>query len=226
MKIRAIFVTTLLLALGLHPIAAQAMKRIAITTSNRGKFQDQQNLIATKITSQLAGRSGLTIIDSEQVAQLLKNQDTQNSDRYSPEGAVRIGKLLGAGVLVVVQVDDFSFTPSTKKTFSGSTTTGTVVLQATVRITNMETGVILAQPNASFRDNTELAKTSNNALGTILTISPFPPRLRTIQLQATSSARLSKQFPQTSPGRSWTRPASPRFLLEYRSPLSQPLSLP
>jgi Curli production assembly/transport component CsgG len=142
-------------------VHGQSGKRIAILQAN-DQFQPSEGRVTDSITAKLAGKPGLMVIDRASIDKLLKEQNFQNSDRSSPETAVRIGKILGAGQIVMVQVYDAKFTTHTDKSGSTTTNTGTVVLQANARTIDVESAVILGQPSSSFQQSAVLGETSTS----------------------------------------------------------------
>ncbi len=95
---------------------AQAPRRLAIIEENgpmarsNAAFALAENQVADKLTAKLAGKPGITVIDRASVDKIIKEQNFQNSDRSSSDTAVRIGKLLGAAEIVMVNVYDGGFT--------------------------------------------------------------------------------------------------------------------
>jgi hypothetical protein len=133
------------------------------------------------------GQPGLAIIDQDDIDKILKAQNMQNSDRFSPETAVRIGKLAGASDMILVGIDDFSSTRNSNKSGNTTTTTGTVVLRAEIRILDVQTGVIVGQPTASFQDSKELSRVSTGSSGFTAPMIPFHPRIGSSQPSSTSN---------------------------------------
>lgn len=161
MNLKKTLSVVFLLLLVCHSLPAQPAKRLAILPAH-GKFADLENFVADRLTGKLAGKDGFTIIDRASIDKILKEQNFQNSDRSSLDTAARIGKLVGAGQLVLVQVMDASYT--THATNSGDTikNTGTVILQAHARTIDVETAVILGQPSSSFQDSAPISETKVN----------------------------------------------------------------
>jgi hypothetical protein len=160
----------LTLALAVSTASAQTARRWAIVEANAPATRSNplNVLMETRVTSRmnadLTGRPGLTLVSREQVeSTAVKNEAIfQNGDRASTDTAVQMGKLLGASQIVFVSVYDAVW--STHADVSGSTTvtTGTVVLRATARIVDVQTGVLVAQPSSEFQDSAQLSKTSTS----------------------------------------------------------------
>src|SRR5579862_6344880 len=123
-------------------LLAEPTKRIAILPAN-GKFAELENYVVNGLTGKVAGASGVTVIDRASIERILKEQNFQNSDRSSLNTAARIGKLVGAGQIVLVQVVTASYTGHQEKSGDTTQNIGTVVLQANARVIDVETAVIL-----------------------------------------------------------------------------------
>ena len=100
-------------------LLAQPARRIAILPAN-DKYAELENHVADSLTGKLAGANGITIIDRASTERILKEQNFQNSDRSSLATAARIGKLVGAGQMVLIQVVSGSYTGHQET--SGNTT--------------------------------------------------------------------------------------------------------
>src|SRR5882724_10719151 len=100
-------------------------RRLAIIEANgplartNAAFAFGENQVTDKLTAKLTGKPGITVIDRASVDKIIKEQNFQNSDRSSSDTAVRIGKLLGAAQIVLVNVYDGGFT--THPQVSGNT---------------------------------------------------------------------------------------------------------
>src|SRR5580698_3946086 len=133
---------------------AQPSRRIAVVEANgqlarsNAVFALAESQVTDQLTAKLAGKPGFTLIDRASVDKIIKEQNFQNSDRSSSDTAVRIGKLLGAAEIVLVNVYDGGFT--THQDVNGNTTKtiGTQTLRANARLLNVESGVVLAEPKS------------------------------------------------------------------------------
>lgn len=137
---------------------AQVARRIAILPAN-GKFGQVETLVSDNLTGKLAGSGGVTIIDRASIDKILKEQNFQNSDRSSLDTAARIGKLVGAGQIVLVQAPSASYTGHQETSGDTTKNIGTVVLQVNARVIDVETAVILGQPASSFEDSAVVSET-------------------------------------------------------------------
>jgi hypothetical protein len=158
----ALLVVSNQLALG------QPSRRMAIVEANgpaarsNGGIALVENRVTDALTARLAGLPGLTLIDRASVDKILKEQNFQNSDRSSADTAVRIGKLLGAGQIVLVQIVDASWTRHQDVSGNTTQTIGSVVLRANARMIDVESGVILGEPTAAFQDSAQVSETSKS----------------------------------------------------------------
>jgi hypothetical protein len=146
---------------------AQPAKRIAIIAGN-GPLERTipgyaigENRMVGALTGKLAGKPGITLIAQTDVDMLLKTQNFENSDRSSPETAARIGRLLGAAQIVLANYTNGS--QSSHQEISGASTKviASVEAEGNVRLIDVETGAILAQPSSSFKQDevaTEIKK--------------------------------------------------------------------
>lgn len=149
-------------------LCAQPARRWAIlaahgsAASSNPEIARVEERVTDSLTTQITGMPGVTLIDRASVDKVLKEQNFQNSDRSSPDTAVRIGKLLGVGQMVLVQVYDASYTTHTDKSGGTTRTTGTVVLRANARMIDVETAVIQAQPSSEFQESVPVSETSDS----------------------------------------------------------------
>lgn len=147
---------------------SQPARRLAIVEANGQLARSNQvaalaeNQLADGVTGQLAGKPGITLIDRASIDRILKEQNFQNSDRSSPDTAVRIGKLLGVGQMVLVNVYDLNYTTHQESSGNTTRTTGTMVLRANLRVIDVETAVILAQPSSDFEESVPVSETSKS----------------------------------------------------------------
>src|ERR1700733_4262073 len=131
---------------------AQAPRRAAIVEANGQLARSApiytlaESRVTDELTEKLASKPGFTVVDRASVDKIIKEQNFQNSDRSSSDTAVRIGKLLGAVQIVMVNVYDGGFTTHQEESGSTTKTIGTQTLRANVRLIDVESAVILAQP--------------------------------------------------------------------------------
>lgn len=138
---------------------AQPAKRIAVIAGNGPLersvpiFALGENRLTVALTGKLAGKSGITLIAQTDVDMLLKTQNFQNSDRSSTETAARIGRLLGAAQIVLVNFTNGSQSNHQDNTPTSTKTIATVQADVNARLIDVETGAILAQPSSSFKQD-------------------------------------------------------------------------
>lgn len=147
----------------------QAGRRVAIVTSG-GHFGGPEGLLTDSLTTEMVGKPGVAIIDRAAIDRIIKEQNFQNSDRASADTASRIGKLAGASAMVIVTVNNADYSTKAEKNGGTTTSTGTVVLSASARLIDVETGVILAQPKSDFQQSEVIATVTQSpgyAIGVI-----------------------------------------------------------
>jgi Curli production assembly/transport component CsgG len=130
------------------------------TGSRQFGIRTGENQITDGLTAKLTGQPGFTLIDRASVEKILKEQNFQNSDRSSADSAVRIGKLLGVGQIGLVNVYDLSYTPHPETSGRTTRTMGTMVVRANVRVVDVETAVILAEPSSAFQESVLISETT------------------------------------------------------------------
>jgi hypothetical protein len=154
---KAPFALAFLFCSSLH---AQPARRIAVIAGN-GPLERAspiwaigENRLTVSLTGKLAGKPGITLIAQTDIDMLLKTQNFQNSDRSSTETAARIGKLLGAAQIVLVNFTNGSQSNHQDVTPVSTKVIATVQADANARLIDVETGAILAQPSSSFKQDT------------------------------------------------------------------------
>ena len=147
---------------------AQPSRRLAVVEANgqlarsNAAFAFAESQVTDQLTAKLTGKPGITVIDRASIDKIIKEQNFQNSDRSSADTAVRIGKLLGAGQIVMVNVYDGGFTTHQEESGSTTKTIGTQTLRANVRLIDVESAVILAQPSSEFQDTVQVSSVSKS----------------------------------------------------------------
>jgi hypothetical protein len=166
---RSNFVLLLTLTLLVSSLAlAQPARRLAVVEANgqlarsNAAFAFAESQVTDQLTAKLTGKPGITVIDRASIDKIIKEQNFQNSDRSSADTAVRIGKLLGAGQIVMVNVYDGGFTTHQEESGSTTKTIGTQTLRANVRLIDVESAVILAQPSSEFQDTVQVSSVSKS----------------------------------------------------------------
>lgn len=167
-----IFILTLTCSLAF----AQPTRRVAVVEANgplarsNAAFALGENQVTDKLTAKLTGTPGILVIDRASVDKIIKEQNFQNSDRSSSDTAVRIGKLLGAGQIVLVNVYDGGFTTHPEVSGNTTKTIGTQTLRANAKLIDVESGAILADPASEYQDSvlvSEVSKSQGYQFGAI-----------------------------------------------------------
>ena len=134
-------------------------KRIAVVPAN-GPFAKAnvavamgENRAAEALASKLNEKPGIVIIDRAHVDELIKEQNFQNMDRSSSDSAAKIGKLVGAGQIVMVEIVGATQSTRQERTATSLKTIGTITAEVTARAIDVESGVVLAQPTSRFEDS-------------------------------------------------------------------------
>lgn len=169
-SVRAVFLFALITFFGVFS-NAQARKRIVIIGFDDRSVQPQNAGIGQRITdeliSALSGTGLYEIIDQEHLNLVLSQQTQGYGDRFSTEGAAKLGKLANANVLIVGRVDAFSANATAENHTSmlGSKTVqnGVVDLRATARIIEVETGTIILAPSVTSEQKAILAQSTSTS---------------------------------------------------------------
>jgi len=146
-------------------LQAQPARRIAVIAGNgpleqaAPLFAIGENRLTLSLTGKLAGMPGITLIAQTDIDMLLKTQNFQNSDRSSTETAARIGKLLGAAQIVLVNFTNGSQSHHLENSAASTKDIATVQADANARLVDVETGAILVQPSSSFKQEAVAAET-------------------------------------------------------------------
>jgi len=157
---------------------AQARKRIVIigfddrsVQTPYPTMQAQNTKIGQRITDELisvlSGTGSFEIIDQEHLNTVLAQQTQGYGDRFSTEGAAKLGKLANANVLIVGRIDAFSVNATTDNQTSmlGSkkVQNGIVELRVTARVIQVETGTIILAPSVSSEQKAVLEQSTSTS---------------------------------------------------------------
>jgi curli biogenesis system outer membrane secretion channel CsgG len=155
---------------------AQARKRVVIVpfddrTASQGMMLGNAHVgprISDELISRLTAMGTFEIIDQEHLNAVIKVQNQGYGDRFSQSGAVKLGKLLNADVLIFGQVDSISATSKMENKGNvfaqKQVQTGIVDLTVTARVIAVETGTIITAPSASSEQNEVLSTRSSSSL--------------------------------------------------------------
>jgi hypothetical protein len=146
-------------------LSAQPARRIAIIAGNGPlertvpAYAIGENRMVGALTGKLAGKPGITLIAQNDVDMLLKTQNFENSDRSSTETAARIGRLLGAAQIVLANYTNGSQSSHQEISSVSTKVIASVEAEGNVRLIDVETGAILAQPESSFKQEAVATET-------------------------------------------------------------------
>lgn len=157
---------TALLCLVLVPqiVIAQTRTKIAVLSAQNGPAtgyvspadQLRMNVAAKEvdaIVSKLAGNPNLEVLDRTQIQALEAEQDNKLNDRFDATQAPKLGKLLGANVLVYVSVEGFDANVSQESkdqfVYIKTTVTGKVHLSVHATAIAVDTAAVLSAPSSN-----------------------------------------------------------------------------
>jgi Peptidoglycan-synthase activator LpoB len=183
---------------------AQVPKRVAVVISKGALAQrdpamaNGEERLRKAIQTKLTGQPSITIVDqvdNEGMSKVLEIQDLQNSGRYSKTTSARIGKLVGAEYVVIVEIPNA--TPNTRQENSPGSqkTISSLAIDADAKIVNLETGVVIANPQAHFDDSVVAVETKFIPI-VRTTGKGVPAAFQNLMEQATS--KLSDQLAKES----------------------------
>lgn len=140
-------------------LVAQSSRRLAVISANGPLARANQifalgeNRVTDSLRGKLTSQPGITIIAQKDVDTLLTTQNFQNGDRSSPDAAAKIGKLLGAQQIVLVDLISASQSSHQENTATSTKTIATVDAEAGARLVDVESGVMLSQFTSTYKDN-------------------------------------------------------------------------
>lgn len=132
-------------------LAAQAKKRLAVFefdargVEDNGANNDIGIRVADGLVSQLAGSGNFDVVDRDNLARIMQEQNTGQGARFDAETAARIGKLANVNIVILGRIE--SATESVKlKHFLGIAQVASINIRATARVIQVDTGNILSAP--------------------------------------------------------------------------------
>jgi hypothetical protein len=140
-------------------LLAQSGRRLAVISANgplaraNVLFALGENRVTDSLRGKLASQPGITIIAQKDVDTLLSTQNFQNNDRSSPDTAAKIGKLLGAQQIVLVDLISASQSSHDENSPTSTKTIATVDAEAGARLVDVESGVMLSQFTSTYKNN-------------------------------------------------------------------------
>jgi hypothetical protein len=147
------FVSTLLLMQVAVAVLAADMPPVSVavfdfTTPYKARLRNDIGVIGSLLTADLSTNPQFTLVDRAQLDKILKEQAFGLSGDISPETAAKIGKLVGAKVLVTGQI--FSMDDDVAK-YDQPNGQGEILI--VVNVIGTETGRIFAQREHGLREN-------------------------------------------------------------------------
>ena len=147
-------------------LLSQGKKRVAVMEFDARGVQnhDLGGRISDGIISELAGSGNFDVVDRDNLARVVQEQNAGYGDRFDAATAAKIGKLANVNILIVGRVDGFTanVTNDSKQGFlsTKATQTGDVDLRVTARVIQVETGNILQAPSVESHPNAVLGQTT------------------------------------------------------------------
>jgi hypothetical protein len=174
MSVSVRFITLFAFAAFTNSANAQApVKRIAVLS-----FQEQspQSSVGRRITdgliSALAGSGNFQVVDRANLDRVEKEQNLRYADRFSAEGAAKLGKLLNVNVLIIGQVDTASAAHANENTGSKVVQSEVIDVKATAQMISVETATIMLAPSAESHQKGVLAETITAAPAPVAPVAP------------------------------------------------------
>jgi curli biogenesis system outer membrane secretion channel CsgG len=161
---------------------AQSKKRIAISIADPMKstsygYANQNDQAAVKsdieekivdaLTSRLSQNQGLILLDRQKIQDVLQEQNNKMDGRFDGTSGVKLGKLMGADVLVFVRVESYAVNESqqtsNKFAYIETSRIGDVNLTVVAKALGVETESVLAAPTSAITKHEVLQKTKQMA---------------------------------------------------------------
>lgn len=133
-------------------IAADAPRQISIAVFDfdspyRVRLRNDIGLVSSLLTANLSSNAQFTLVDRAQLKKIMKEQSLGLSGEISPETAAKIGRLVGAKILVMGQIFNVGDTVGTDVITEGSESQILIV----VKVIGTETGRFFAQREQGLR---------------------------------------------------------------------------
>ena len=161
---------------------AQAKKRIAISIADPIRVQtngyfnpndqvaqkaDIEEKVVDALVSRLSTDQGLLLLDRQKIQEVLQEQNNKVDERFDASSGVKLGKLLGADVLIFVRVESYAVTSSqqssNKFAYTELSTIGDVNLTVTAKALGVETESVLSAPTSTITKHEILRKSRQMA---------------------------------------------------------------
>jgi hypothetical protein len=137
---------------------AQPAKRIAVIAANglleraNPLFAIGEERLTEALKGKLASLPGVALVAQGDLDTILKTQNLQNSDRASGETASRIGRVLNAQGIILVNFVNGSQSSHQENSRTSAKTIAVVEAEASARLVDVESAATIAQPSATFKD--------------------------------------------------------------------------
>jgi curli biogenesis system outer membrane secretion channel CsgG len=122
-----------------------------------------ENKIVDAMVSNLSSQPGIIVVDRQKTQEILQEQNNKEDERFDASSGVKLGRLLGADVLIFVRVESYSANTarqrSDKVLYAETKIVGDVQLTATARALSVESESVLAAPSSSVNKQEVLQKT-------------------------------------------------------------------
>jgi len=133
-------------------IAADAPRQISIAVFDfdspyRVRLRNDIGLVSSLLTADLSSNAQFTLVDRAQLKKIMKEQALGLSGEISPETAAKIGRLVGAKILVTGQIFNVGDTVGTDVITEGSESQILII----VKVIGTETGRFFAQRQQGLR---------------------------------------------------------------------------
>jgi hypothetical protein len=158
-------------------LPGQAKKRIAISIADPMRSSvngfvnpndqaaakaDIEEKIVDALTSRLSQNQGLILLDRQKIQDVLQEQNNKMDERFDGTSGVKLGRLLGADVLVFVRVESYAVNASQQTSnrfaYIETSKTGDVNLTAVAKALGVETESVLAAPTSTITKHEVLSK--------------------------------------------------------------------
>ena len=139
-------------------LSAQPAKRIAVIAANglleraNPLFAIGEERLTEALKGKLASLPGVALVAQGDLDTILKTQNLQNSDRASGETASRIGRILNAQGIILVNFVNGSQSSHQENSRTSAKTIAVVEAEASARLVDVESAATIAQPSATFKD--------------------------------------------------------------------------
>jgi hypothetical protein len=136
---------------------------------------DIEEKVVDSMVSSLSMDQGLVLLDRQKIQEVLQEQNNKVDERFDASSGVKLGKLLGADVLIFVRVESYAVTStqqsSNKFAYIELSTVGDVNLAVTAKALGVETESVISAPTSTITKHEILRKSKQMAS------TPVMPRM-------------------------------------------------